>query len=158
MADFMGVFAGFLHVLETEVDIDVGLILSESVVFEVDEVGGLEGGRDHSGSIGRLVVWLLLHPLLIHIGFVELLEQTLGSQVFLVEIAVALIGLSVELTLLGYIEVVQEVVALLKHTKNLIITTILLSSYYHHNPPSTIIKNEIIPSFAGHANLVVMGL
>lgn len=51
MVNFMGIFAGFFHIFEAEVDIDVGLILTESIVFEVDEVWGLKGRRNHSGSI-----------------------------------------------------------------------------------------------------------
>lgn len=47
MIVFMGIFAGFFHVLEAEVNIEIGLILPETIVFEVDEVGGLEGGRNH---------------------------------------------------------------------------------------------------------------
>lgn len=126
LVNFMGVFAGFFHVFEAEVNIDVGLILSESVVFEVNEVWGLEGRGNHSGSVGGLVVRLLLEGMLIKIGFVKLLEKALGSQVFLVEVAVALVGLSVQLAFFCYIQVVKEVVSLLQHTKNLIITTILL--------------------------------
>lgn len=41
------IFACFLHIFETEVDIEISFFLSEAVIFKIDKIWGLKGRRDH---------------------------------------------------------------------------------------------------------------
>lgn len=109
------IFACFLHILQAEVDIEITFLLPEAVIFEIHEIWGLKGRRDHGRTASRLFMCLLLAGMLVQVGVIDMLEETFRAQIFFIEVAITLIWLSVEFALFCYIEVIQIVLSLFQH-------------------------------------------
>lgn len=74
MIAFTRIFTCFLHIFEAEVDIEICFFLPEAVIFKVDEIWGLKGGRDHGRTASWLIMGLLLAGMLVQIGVIDMLE------------------------------------------------------------------------------------